>query len=105
MGDQVRGLAAVEVVGDPRSEQRLVAQQILPGGGAQVEIFQRLVKFEARTADSFKLRDLLDRERPRLGRELPSFVLEQRLGGERGAEVFEGQVGHGGIVQRLTLNV
>ena len=38
---------------------------------------------------------LAGRERPSLGRELPRFVLEQRLRGERGADVFVGK-GHDG---------
>ena len=90
----MRGLAAVEVVGDPRREQGLVAQKIFSGGGAQVEILERLVKLEAGDADGFELRDLLRGERPCLGRKLPGLVLKQRLRGERGAEVFVGQVGH-----------
>ena len=94
VGDEMRGLAAVEVVGDPRREQGLVAQEIFSGGGAQVEILERLVKLEAGNADGFELRDLLGRKRPRLGRKLPSLVLKQRLRSERGAEVFVGQVGH-----------
>ena len=94
VGDEMRGLAAVEVVGDPRREQGLVAQEFFSGGRAQVEIFECLVELEASDTDGLELRHLLRGERPRLGGELPGLVLKQRLRGERGAEVFVGQVGH-----------
>ena len=96
MGDERGGFAAVEVVGDPRREQRLVAKEVLAHRGTQVERLERLVEFEAGGADGLKLRDLLGRQRPRIGRELPRLVLEQRLRGERGANLLKRQVGHGG---------
>jgi hypothetical protein len=79
MGHELGRLAAIEVIRHPRREQRLVAQEIFPRGGAQVERFQRLVKFEAGRSDRAELFHLIRRQWPRLRRELPRLVLEERL--------------------------
>ena len=67
MRDEGGRLAAVEVIGHPRREERLVAEQIFSGHGSQIERLQRLVKLQTRRADGLKLRDLLRRQRPGLG--------------------------------------
>ena len=95
MGDQVGGFTAVKVVGDPGREERFVAEEVFAGGGAQVESLEGVVKFEARAADGFELGELFGREGPGFWGELPGLILEQRLRGERRAEVFVGQIGHG----------
>lgn len=79
--DQRRRLAAIQIVGDPRREERLVPEEILAGDRAQIERLQGLVKFEARRTDRFEFGDLRRRERPRFRRKLPRLVLEQRLPG------------------------
>ena len=55
MLDERRGLAAVQVVGDPRRQERLVAEQVLARGRPQVKGLQRLVKLQARRPDRLQL--------------------------------------------------
>jgi len=94
MAHQLGGLAAIKIIRHPGREQRLVAQQVLAAGGAEVERLQRLVKLQAGRPDRLELRPLLRRQRPGMRRELPRLGLEQRLGVEGGTDRGVGQVGH-----------
>ena len=82
VGDERGWLPAVEVLGDPGREQRLVAQEVATADGAQVEGLERLVEFEAGRADGGQFFGLLRRDGPGRRRQLPGLRLKQRLGVE-----------------------
>jgi hypothetical protein len=98
MAEQQGRLSPVEVIGHPRRGQRLVAKEILSGGGPQVKGLDGGMKFQAGTPDRLQLGQLLARYGPGLRRELPGLRLKQRLRRERGLEVSVGEIGRHGAI-------
>ena len=100
MFDEAGGLIAVEVFGDPGGVDLTVAEDLLVREGADVEAFECAVITEAGRADALQVAQLRLGDGPRLRRQLPDLLREERSIEELLAEDVPAGHGGGGLSPR-----